>query len=130
MSRQENTDPIVTQVGQIGLNVDDLPIARKFYRETLGLTILMETPTMIFFDLGDIRLMIGTQQEAVQPSAATLIYLKTSSIEEGLTRLQQASTEIVQTPLKAHEDENHELWLCFFKDPAGHTLALMEERLK
>jgi methylmalonyl-CoA/ethylmalonyl-CoA epimerase len=23
---------------------------------------------------------------------------------------------------------DHELWMCFFRDPDGHTLALMEEK--
>jgi methylmalonyl-CoA/ethylmalonyl-CoA epimerase len=23
---------------------------------------------------------------------------------------------------------DHELWMCFFRDPDGHTLALMSER--
>jgi methylmalonyl-CoA/ethylmalonyl-CoA epimerase len=25
---------------------------------------------------------------------------------------------------------DHDLWMCFFRDPDGHTLALMAEREK
>ncbi|MCJ7753197.1 MAG: VOC family protein, partial [Thermoanaerobaculales bacterium] len=39
-------------VGQISIIVKDVERARKFYRDTLGLTFLFEFPGMAFFDCG------------------------------------------------------------------------------
>ncbi|MGD8319671.1 MAG: VOC family protein, partial [Gemmatimonadota bacterium] len=54
----------LTRLGQISMNARDLARATDFYRDTLGVPLLFEVPGMAFFDLGGVRLMVGTAETA------------------------------------------------------------------
>jgi methylmalonyl-CoA/ethylmalonyl-CoA epimerase len=42
--------------------------------------------------------------------------------------MQSRGVPFVDDPHLVARMPDHELWMCFFKDPDGHTFALMEER--
>src|SRR5262245_60651532 len=50
----------LSQIGQISINVHDLPRAVAFYRDVLGMKHLFDAgPRLSFFDCGGVRLMLG-----------------------------------------------------------------------
>ncbi|MCH8323197.1 MAG: glyoxalase, partial [Proteobacteria bacterium] len=57
-----------------------------------------------------------------------ILYFSTPDIEAAWKDLTAAGAELVREPQMTHKTDDTELWLAFFKDPGGHTLALMEER--
>jgi methylmalonyl-CoA/ethylmalonyl-CoA epimerase len=116
----------LNDIGQIALTVRDLPRAKDFYQNTLGLKFLFDAGTMAFFQCGSIRLMIGVSEEAV-PVGGTILYFRVPDIQKVYATLSEKSVEFVQAPHLVAKMPDHELWMAFLKDPEGNTLGLMSE---
>lgn len=118
----------LSEIGQIALTVHDLEEATAFYRDVLGIPFLFEVPGMTFFQCGDIRLMLG-ETDSEEPSAGTsILYYRVDDINSAHATLKKRGVEFVQDPVLVHTAEDHELWLAFFSDLDGNTLALMCEK--
>jgi predicted enzyme related to lactoylglutathione lyase len=63
---------------QVALTTRDLTKARDFYRGTLGLPLLSEAGEMLFFQLGNVRLMIGASPS--QPVGGAILYFDAPDI--------------------------------------------------
>lgn len=114
------------ELGQIAVVVTDLETATTFYRDALGMQLLFEVPGMTFFRCGDIRLMIGLPEGEADLSSH-ILYYRVDDIDAAYETLKERGVEFIHQPRRVHRDDDHELWLAFFRDPAGHMLALMSE---
>ncbi len=114
---------------QIGLTVKDLAKAKEFYGETLGLNLAVETDLMLFFSVGGLRLMVGTENQAgTAGSGGAVFYLETPNIHEAHDHIEEKGVHIHRPPFIAHSDASFEMWLCFFQDDDGNVLAFVESR--
>jgi len=114
-------------IKQIALAVKDLDAAAAFYGDVLGLPLLFKAePQMAFFDIEGIRLMLS-QAEEVKPGGP-ILYFSVEDIDGAYGDLDQKGANCIREPLMTHKTDASELWLAFFTDPDGHTLALFEER--
>ena len=119
----------VGKIKQVAFAVKDLERSVNFYENTLGLPLLFKAdPGMAFFDCHGIRLLIGEAEE-VTPGGP-ILYFSVDSIEATYQELGDKGAEVIRAPLLTHKTDESGLWLAFFKDPDGHTLALMEERAR
>jgi methylmalonyl-CoA/ethylmalonyl-CoA epimerase len=116
----------LNDIGQIGLTVRDLARAKDFYQNTLGMRFLFDAGTMVFFQCGAIRLMIGLAEEA-GPMGGTILYFKVEDIEAAHGVLKEKGVAFVQPPHLVARMPDHELWMAFVKDTEGNTLGLMSE---
>jgi methylmalonyl-CoA/ethylmalonyl-CoA epimerase len=116
----------LNEIGQIALTVRDLARARDFYQNTLGMRFLFDTGSMVFFQCGAIRLMIGLSEEPVA-IGGTVLYFKVAEIQKVHGVLKEKGVVFVQSPHLVARMPDHELWMAFLKDPEGNTLALMSE---
>ena len=116
-------------IGQITNAVKDVPRAVAFYRDTLGLTQIPipAPPSMAFFDCGGIRLMLSLPEGEVQQTGSVL-YFKVTDIESAHRTLRERGADLIGKPELVAKLPDHELWLCFLRDPDGNPLALMEEK--
>lgn len=116
-------------LGQLAVNVKDLPRALAFYRDVLGLPFLFDVPgQMAFFKLGQTRLMLAKPESPEFDHPNSILYLKVQGIQESFNALAAAGVAVVHPPRLAVKMPDHELWIGFFKDCEGSTLALMEEK--
>ena len=117
-------------IGQVAMTVSDVPKAVEFYRDALGLPLLFQAPPgLAFFDCGGIRLMLSQPEGAFKPGgSSSVIYFKISDIEGTHRSLTSRGVPFVDEPHLIARMPDHELWMCFFRDLDGHTLALMEEK--
>lgn len=119
----------LSRLGQIALPVSDADRAEAFYGQVLGLSKLFRFGTLVFFDLAGVRLMLeGSGARPVTPAEGVCHYFRTDAIETEVAALKQRGVTFVDEPHLIAKMPDHELWMCFFKDPDGHLLALMEER--
>ena len=118
----------LSEIGQIALTVLDIEEATAFYRDVLGLPFLFEVPGMSFFQCGDIRLMLGESDSEQQSASSSIVYYRVDDITAAHETLKKRGVEFVQDPVLVHKAEDHELWLAFFTDLDGNTLALMCEK--
>ena len=114
-------------IAQIALAVEDVDRATEFYRDTLGLQHLFAVPGMTFFDCGGIRLLLGLADDGMGESKGAVLYHRVDDMAGTYVALKDRGVEFRGEPQVAHRTEEYELWLAFFNDPDGNTLALMSE---
>ena len=116
-----------SQISQIAIIVHDLPQAVAFYRDALGLRFLFEVPKMAFFDCGGVRLMLGIPETPEFDHPGSILYFKVRDLRETHQTLSARGVEFVTPPHLIAKMPDHELWMAFFRDADGNTLALMSE---
>lgn len=116
-------------IGQIAYTVSDVPRAVAFYRDAVGLTLLFEAPPgLAFFDCGGIRLMLSKPEGDFKPGSSAVTYFRATDIEGTQRAMKERGVPFVDEPHLIAKMPDHDLWMCFFRDPDDHTFALMEER--
>lgn len=129
MTYQSHTPASAVQfekIGQIAITVSDLERARDFYQNALGMRFLFDASTMSFFQCGDIRLLIGTEEKP-GPRGGTILYFKMDNILTVFAQLEARGVEILRSPELVATMPDHELWIGFIKDPDGNVLGVMSE---
>lgn len=116
----------LSAIAQVALTVHDIPRATAFYRDTLGVPLLLETPEMVFFQAGDIRLMLGIT-EPEHGTHSSIVYFKVDDISFAYRELSQRGVEFTHEPRIIHRGQKTDVWLAVFHDPDQNTLALMSE---
>jgi methylmalonyl-CoA/ethylmalonyl-CoA epimerase len=120
---------MIENLGQVALTVRDMKRSLVFYREILELPFLFSpTPTLALLAIGDVRLMLSEPEGEFTPGGGTVLDLRVPDIEAEHSALRTRGVEFIDTPHLVARMPDHELWMCFFRDPDGHTLALMSER--
>jgi catechol 2,3-dioxygenase-like lactoylglutathione lyase family enzyme len=116
----------LSRIGQIAINVHDLPKAVAFYRDTLGMRFLFEAPRLAFFDCGGVRLMLGpSEPEFDHPGS--IIYYKVEDIQNAYKTLSSRGVRFENEPHLIARMPDHELWIAAFRDSDGNLLELMSE---
>lgn len=118
----------ITQVGQISVITHDLPRAVAFYRDVLELPFLFRTGDLAFFDCGGVRLMLSPPHAPELDHPASLIYFAVDDIDTAYLTLRQRGVHFLDAPHLVARMPGRELWMAFFNDIDGNTLALMSER--
>jgi methylmalonyl-CoA/ethylmalonyl-CoA epimerase len=113
-------------IGQVALTVHDLAESKRFYQEVLGMMFLFDAGTMAFFQVGNVRLMIGLPEKETNPEG-TILYFRVADIQRTAEAFKQKSVVFLQEPHLVAKMPDHDLWMAFFKDPTGNVLGLMSE---
>ena len=119
----------LSQIGQVSLSVDNIDTAEKFYGEGLGLRKLYRFGNLTFFDCSGVRLFIEATETKPLPKSSVL-YFRTPDITVSMRELKSRGISFIEGPSLIAPMEDHDLWMAFFTDPAGNTLALMQEAPK
>jgi methylmalonyl-CoA/ethylmalonyl-CoA epimerase len=114
------------KIGQVAITVDNLPRARDFYQNTLGIKLLFEAGLLAFFQCGDIRLMLTTAEKP-EPRGGTILYYKVADIQATFAALKQRAVAFIDEPHLIARMPDHDLWMVFFKDTEDNTLGMMCE---
>jgi methylmalonyl-CoA/ethylmalonyl-CoA epimerase len=123
-----DSDLSQSRLGQIAVVVHDLDRAVAFYRDTLGLKLLFQAaPKLAFFDCGGVRLMLSLPEGAEFDHPASILYYKVEDIQGTWATLRDRGADFRGEPHLIARMPDHELWMAFFRDTEGNTLALMSE---
>ena len=124
-----NTEPKLSEIGQIAFTVSDVSKALIFYRDVLGLTFLFSPgPNLAFLSAGGVRLMLTTPQGAGKVGCNSILYFKVTDITAVHAEVVAGGATNERAPQLAANMPDHELWLAFLRDPDGNLVGLMEER--
>jgi len=117
----------LAQIGQVAVNVHDLERAVAFYRDTLGMQFLFQVPNMAFFDCDGVRLLLSIAEQPEFDHPSSIIYFKVNDLDAAFTTLSGRGVAFADKPHLIARMPDHELWMAFFRDSEGNTLALMSE---
>ena len=112
------------RIGQIAIIVHDLDRAVAFYRDRLGARFLFQVPKMAFFQCADVTLMLGVPESPEFDHPSSIIYFRVENIEQAHETLAARGVEFRGGPHLVHRAADHELWMAFFRDSEGNTMAL------
>jgi catechol 2,3-dioxygenase-like lactoylglutathione lyase family enzyme len=118
----------LTGILQVAITVTEIDRATAFYRDALGLPVLMTAPNMAFFNCGGVRLYLSSGQGPEHTGGNSFLYFKTPDINAFLTGAKAKAITIHQEPNVIARMPDHDLWLMWIKDSEGNLLGIMEER--
>lgn len=122
------TAAALSRIGQISMNAKDLDRAIAFYRDTLGIRFLFQAPPqMAFFDCDGIRLLVGVASEKEFDHPGSILYFAVDNIRQHHQALAAKGVSFKQEPHLVARLADREVWLAFFNDTEGNTLALLSE---
>jgi methylmalonyl-CoA/ethylmalonyl-CoA epimerase len=121
---------VISHIGQIAIQVQDVERATAFYRDVLGLEHLFSAPPgLSFFRCGEVRLMLARPEGSGSAGLASILYYAVDDVTAAHRRLSDAGAELVSAPHIVHRTREMELWMAFFHDGEGNTFAVMNEVL-
>src|SRR5580658_4625932 len=109
---------MLSQLGQIALNVEDLERAVTFYRDTLQVPFLFQFPGLAFFDCGGVRLMLSLPEggDGKLYGRSSVLYFKVADIGAAAHELISRKVMFEQPPHLVAKLPDHDLWMAFFRD--------------
>jgi methylmalonyl-CoA/ethylmalonyl-CoA epimerase len=114
-------------IGQLSMNARDIARATAFYRDTLGMRFLFSAGSMSFFDCNGVRLMLGVASSPEYDHPGSVLYFKVDDIAAAHAGLVDRQVHFKRAPHLVARMPDHQLWMAFFDDTEGNTLALMSE---
>jgi methylmalonyl-CoA/ethylmalonyl-CoA epimerase len=120
----------LNRIGQIALSVADVDRAEAFYRDALGLRYLYRYGDLTFFDCAGVRLLLEKAHDPNNVSGGSPVYFDCHDIALAVGELTGRGVRFDGPPHLIARMPDHDLWMAFFSDPDGHTLALMQEAPK
>jgi catechol 2,3-dioxygenase-like lactoylglutathione lyase family enzyme len=118
--------PLLSGIAQIALSSADPVALVGWYRDVLGLPVLFEAGGMTFFQSGATRLMIGANHHGAAIGGTDItIYFEPRDWSAAETALEAKGVVFGGAAQVVQQAPGRELALRAFKDPEGHTLALL-----
>lgn len=119
---------VLSKLRQIAVAVADLERSKTFYGDTLGLPKVFEVPGQLaFFDINGIWLMLSAANEREPAQPGSVLYFEVGDIHEAHKQLSGRGVVFIDEPHKIADMGSYELWMSFFRDPDGTTLAIRAE---
>jgi predicted enzyme related to lactoylglutathione lyase len=114
-----------------GFSVDDIPRAKQFYGETLGLEV-SEEYGMLTLRLGGGGTVLVYPKDNHTPATFTILNFPVPDIEAAVDRLTQAGVRFEQYEGDLQTDEKGIFrgegpLIAWFTDPAGNIISVLEE---
>jgi len=118
----------LSRIGQISMTARDLDRAVGFYRDALGLPFLFKAPPQLaFFDCGGVRLLLDVPEDEEFAHPGSILYFAVDDIRRMHDVLASRGVVFRKEPHMIARLPDREVWMAFFDDTEGNTLALMSE---
>lgn len=116
-----------------GFSVDDIPRARQFYDETLGLQVSEEYGMLHLHLAGDREVLIYPKQDHA-PATYTILNFPVDNIDQAVDELTNKGVAFERYDNLTDERgiargiaNNRGPDIAWFKDPAGNILSVLQE---
>lgn len=117
---------LLSGISQIALTSADPGKLAAWYRDVLGLAVLFEASGMTFFQSGAMRLMIGPNHQGASIGGEDVtLYFEPSDWSAAESALSERGVAFTHEAQIVQQAPGRELALRPFKDPEGHSLALL-----
>ena len=115
-------------------SVDDVPAARKFYGETLGIKVSDEDESGILFlhITGDRDVFVYPKGDAHEPASFTILNFPVDDVEATVESLTERGVSFERYEGTETETDDKGVFrgggplIAWFKDPAGNVLSVID----
>ena len=110
-----------------GFSVDDIPAARRFYAETLGLRVSEEHGMLTLHIEGDRDTLVYPKEDHT-PAAFTILNFPVPDVDAAVAEL-TARGVVMETYEWTDEkgvSRDHGPTIAWFRDPAGNVLSVIQ----
>jgi catechol 2,3-dioxygenase-like lactoylglutathione lyase family enzyme len=113
-----------------GFSVDDIPKARQFYGETLGLTVTEEHGMLTLHLAGDRPTLVYPKKDHT-PATFTILNFPVADIESTVDELAARGVTFERYPNVDAKGIFREMGppIAWFKDPAGNVLSVLQDKV-
>jgi catechol 2,3-dioxygenase-like lactoylglutathione lyase family enzyme len=114
-----------------GFAVDDIPRAKQFYGETLGLKVSEENGLLTLQIAGDRPTLVYPKPDHT-PASFTILNFPVDDIEKAVDDLAARGVEFERYPESETETDEKGIFrgggplIAWFKDPAGNVLSVIQ----
>ncbi|GIF70552.1 VOC family protein [Asanoa siamensis] len=114
-----------------GFSVDDIPAAKRFYGETLGLPVA-EEHGMLMIDIGAGAEVLVYPKANHQPATFTILNFPVADIDSAVDDLAKRGITFERYEGMAHDSKGIVRGegpdIAWFTDPAGNVLSVLSDR--
>ena len=110
-----------------GFSVNDIPVARQFYGETLGVPVTEENGMLTLHTAGDRDTLIYPKPDH-QPAAFTILNFQVDDVESAVDELTGRGVHFEKYDWVDDKGINRHggPLIAWFKDPAGNVLSVIQ----
>lgn len=123
-----SNSPMVRRVGQVAINVQDVERASAFYRDILGIPFIWSNGRLAFLQCGEVRLLLERAEAPEFDHRSSILYLDVEDIDRAFTDFSERGVEFIDEPHRVGDLGSVSVWMAFFRDGEGNTMALQCER--
>jgi catechol 2,3-dioxygenase-like lactoylglutathione lyase family enzyme len=112
-------------------SVDDLPEAKEFYSETLGLEVIEKPMGLELHIAGGAKIFVYGKKDH-QPATFTILNFPVDDVEEAVDELKRRGVRFEKYDQKDMKTDEKGIargdgpTIAWFKDPAGNFLSVLE----
>jgi len=114
-----------------GFSVDDVPRAKEFYGQTLGLEVTEENGLLTLHLAGDRPTLIYPKPDHT-PATYTILNFQVDDVEKAVDELTARGVQFERYPGAETETDDKGVFrgggplIAWFKDPAGNVLSVIQ----
>ena len=114
-----------------GFSVDDIPRAKQFYGETLGLNVTEENGMLMLHLAGGGRVFVYPKENH-EPATFTILNFPVPDVEAAVDRLTEAGVKFEHYEGDLQTDEKGIMRgqgpdIAWFQDPAGNIVSVLDQ---
>jgi catechol 2,3-dioxygenase-like lactoylglutathione lyase family enzyme len=115
-----------------GFSVDDVPRAKQFYGDTLGLKVTEENGMLTLHIAGDRPTLVYPKGDAHEQASFTILNFPVADIEATVDGLAERGVSFERYSGSEMETDEKGIFrgggplIAWFKDPAGNVLSVIE----
>ena len=115
-----------------GFSVDDVPRAKQFYGDTLGLKVSEENGMLTLHIAGDRPTLVYPKGEAHEPASFTILNFPVDDVEAAVDGLSERGVTFEHYSGSEMSTDEKGIFrtqgppIAWFKDPAGNVLSVIE----
>ena len=113
-----------------GFSVDDIPKARQFYGETLGLRVTEENGMLTLHTAGDRNTLIYPKDDHT-PATFTILNFPVADVDKAVDELIARGVRFERYDGAEQDDKGIHRGggplIAWFKDPAGNILSVLQQ---
>jgi catechol 2,3-dioxygenase-like lactoylglutathione lyase family enzyme len=112
----------LSRITAVMLGVRDVPAAILFYRDKLGLKVIMQETEIALLQCGTVMLGLnrGLAKASAQIAGATEVVFAVESVRAARAGLLTHGVTFIDEPTQVTPTD----WVAHFRDPDGHLLSI------